>query len=158
MQLELRGVEVLEHPAEVLKPRYGNVSDIGLAVAQRVVHSAFDGVEASFLGRPQRELRLFAERDAALREELLERREDDGEGKLVGMCVRLVLLGGAGPEEHDLRVVAVLLLDETAVCAHGRGKGRNEFRVSGQVFSHHVHRGRAGGRNDERRVGLGEEL
>ena len=123
MQLELSWVEVLEHPAEVLKPRYGNVSYIGLAVAQRVVHSAFDGVEASFLGRTKRELGLFAERDAALREELLERREDDGEGKLVGMCVRLVLLRGAGPEEHDLRAVAVLLLDETAVCAHRRGKG-----------------------------------
>ena len=123
MQLELRGVEVLEHSAEVLKPRHGNVSDVCLAVAQRVVHSSFYGVKASFLGRAKRELGLFAERDAALREELLERREDDGEGKLVGMCVRLVLLGGARPEEHDLRVVAVLLLDETAVRAHRRGKG-----------------------------------
>ena len=66
MQLELRGVEVLEHSVEVLKPRHGNVSDVCLAVAQRVVHSSFDGVKASFLGRAKRELGLFAERDAAL--------------------------------------------------------------------------------------------
>ena len=74
------------------------------------------------------------------------------------MCVRLVLLGGAGPEEHDLRVVAILLLYETAVRAHRRWKGRDELRVSGQVLSHHVHCCGAGGRDDERRVCLGEEL
>ncbi len=42
MALELRGIEVLQHPPKILEARYGNIPYVRLAVAERVVHAALD--------------------------------------------------------------------------------------------------------------------
>ena len=158
MALELRGIEILQHPTEILKAGHGNVPHVRPAVAQRGVPAALDGVEAPLLGRTERELRLLAKLDAPLFEELLKRGEEDRQRQFVGMRVGLVLLRRAGSEEHDLRLVAELLLDEAAVRADGRGKRRDERRVAGQVLAYHIDGRRAGRRDDERGIRFLEEL
>ena len=104
MEGAVLGVLFARKTVEVLETGDGEIAVDGtVGVAEGVVHAALEGVGAAFFGGAEVEGALGGGvgRDFAAAEEFFQVREGAGEGKDVGMAVRLVFLGGAGAEEDD---------------------------------------------------------
>ena len=112
-----------KQPAQIVEPRNGDEADLVRPIADRIVHAAFDGIEAPLLRGAEFKFGLLLDefgQHALLLQQLPQHGEDKRKGELVWVCVRLVLLRSAGAEEDDLDVSAVFLLEELAVRPHGR--------------------------------------
>ena len=144
--VRLQRSRAAEQSADIRKTGHRHITDIRIVAAKRIVHAAFQRVGAPLLRRLQCKRRILhgIQVDPLFLQKVPERFKRDGKRKNVRRTVRLVFLGGAGPEENHLDLISVSLFQKFRMRHHGRYDRDDGVGIFRRIFPDIIHGRRTG--------------